>query len=693
VNLKIVLHRIAQGCGVCLPLLLIIGLLIPGCAGKRSDMLSSMIKPKQDRSEPGAADGESSGDRNSSSLIAGADSGVDNSQLSAFTAEEIIEGRPRLGTRVRSWFTRDSDALTAGDPFLNDETTADQEQAVEDVKDREAIASSESSGGGQSLASYETKQTAAKEPISEVKPWWQTGEPTEDRKGIASSGSRRVDELLSSFPTKQARQQQPEREAQSWWEAGTADAARASATMPPNEDALADAESPKTTFSGQFDSRLERLRAELNLDDRSVAAAEDAAAEDAAAGLPTAGLAAETQERPQQQDETATAASPTIASGSTVEQFNPFATAGEQSQELPIVAANGKTAAGQAYPSLLTQPRQSPGESRPTDTGVASAEDSHFQDAGSRVRMLMDEAQQDWQAWRLERAYRTAVAARDLALRENVEFLEGEERPRDLAEKIAFDFKQDVVTCQSPQALASKPFQQTDEVPVRSFSPPFGFEQLERLADPWMAGVVQGTTSSDLADRDVARSTSRKGVDASEPTVESRSSGVSLLPPDDDFPSDAEGRDWTHADPRDIRLANHRFSEFSRPGDQEIREQMRGLSAEDNQALLRNVADQRHRVLTSKGVQWPELPAAHQPAALKQRSSGPIQVAQAPRYTLADDMAVAASPESGPDGATAAAGGSLLGQFWHSQPIWFIGGLILLIAALRILPWPRKEDV
>jgi hypothetical protein len=683
VNLRTVIHRITQGCGDCLPLLLMIGLLIPGCAGKRSDMLSSSIEPKQD-AKSGAADGNSAGGGDASSLIAGADSKLDNSQVSAFSAEEIIEGRPRLGTRVRSWFTRDDAALVAGDPFLNDETPDDHKPGGDPVEERKASAGSETSTGEQSLASYQTPQTAGKEPISDVKPWWQTGDSVQDRAAVAGSNSRRVDELLAAFPTNRPAAKQPDSEPQPWWEDGTADDPQASGTTGPTTDSLVTAESPKTTFSRQFDSRLERLRAELNLDDASVAAAEDSPF----AATATAGFSGKPQAHPQEEqlagDGTARA-----AAGNAAEEFNPFALAGEPSHDLPIVAGNGETTSGQVYPSLMTQPRQ-PGEVQPAETGIASAGDT---DAGARVRTLMDEAQQDWQAWRLERAYEAAVAAHELAAREDVQFLEGEERPRDLVEKIASDLQQDTIGEEPSQAFASNLFQNTDESETRSAGAPFGFEQLERLSDSWAAGNDDRRTSGGLAETKLTESARPEQGDANDTIVASTSSGVSLLPPDDDFPSDAEGRDWDHADPRDIRLANHRFPEFSRPGDQQIREQMRGLSAEDNQALLRNVADQRNRVLTSKGIQWPELPAAHQPAALTEHSGGPIHVAQAPRYTLADDMAIAAAPASQGESATPAGGGSLLGQFWHSQPIWFIGGLILLVVALRLLPWPKKEDV
>ena len=162
------------------------------------------------------------------------------------------------------------------------------------------------------------------------------------------------------------------------------------------------------------------------------------------------------------------------------------------------------------------------------------------------------------------------------------------------------------------------------------------------------------------------------------------------MPPEDDFPSDAAARDWENADLRDIRLATHKFPDL-RPGEKEIREQMKGLSSADNEALLQNIADQKNRVLTSKGVVWPRLPKSHQPTPRVDRGDGPIRLAQAPRFALEDDLAV--TPVPTPANKADAPGGSLLGQFWRSQPVWFIGGLVLLIVALRLWPSSKPEEV
>jgi hypothetical protein len=690
VNLKTVPHRIAQGCGVCLPLFLIVGLLVPGCAGKRTDMLSSLIKPKQSDDEASLADEESTSDGDSSALVAGADNRLDNARLSAFSDEEIIEGRPKLRTRVRSLFSRD-DALTGGDPFLDDEKASGQQQPRSTAEDRQAIASSEGSLGEESLASFQTKPTDDKEPISDVRPWWETGDSAEDRKGITGSESARVDELLASFQTRQAAGKNTTAEAQPWWEAGSPDSSAASSTMAPTTASVVAAETPQTTFSRQFDSRLERLRAELRLDDNSVAAAADG---DEMFDELRAGHTAEQGASPQQSAPASASTNPVIAARDSLEQANPFASTSERSQELPIVAGNGEVPAEQAYPSLMTQPRQPVSAPESADGATASADGSLPLDARSRVQALMDEAQQDWAALQLESAYRTAVAAHDLATRENVQFRNEEVQPFDLARKIAADRDRDAVATtadQSAEALASNPFNTSHELGIGAAGTPFGFEELDRLANPWTDTESDRTTSRGLADPNVARTATQQQADTDEPIVASQTSGVSLLPPDDDFPSDAAERDWAGADPRDIRLATHRFPEFSRPGDQQIREQMSGLSAEDNQALLQSVADQKSRVLRSKGIQWPELPAARQPTALGERSSGPIQVAQAPRFSLEDDMAIATAPEQKWEG-TPGSGGSLLGQIWRSQPIWFIGGLILLIVALRLWPWPKKEE-
>lgn len=622
-NRKFHFHRAARACGLCLPLLLITGLAIPGCAGNRSDMLSSLIKPKQAET---ATAGEQADDEGTSALITGVDKQQKTSRLSAFSDAEIIEGRPRLRHRVRSLFSREDEATTAGDPFLQEES---KRQSSEAAEDRKAIASSEQGRVDDMLASFQN-QEQEKEPITKVKPWWETG--TTETSGTPAP----------------------------------AETATASADTPPKA-------APKTTFSRQFDSRLERLRAELDLDDKSIADTEKssdtsstpAAKTPRASGVPTH-AAIEVQ--------------PKIAARN-AQEANATAVDDVAAQQLPVVVGNARTGAEPATASLMTQPRLPAHESQ--NAPAASAADAAAAaDARQQVLALMDEARQDQQAWKLHRAYQTVVAAHKIAVREKVRFRAGEEQPRDLARKIAADVKKDALARRSgsaPRAFASNPFRETDDLGIRSAAATFGFDELERLANPWTAKPADQS----------AAATPRPALAGARP-AESQDSGVSLMPPEDDFPSDAAGRDWNDADPRDIRLATHKFPDF-RSADKQIRGQMKGLSASDNEALLQNIADQKNRVLTSKGIVWPRLPKGHQPLPRVERGDGPIRVAQAPQFALEDDLAVTPVPAAAAKADPSS--GSLLGQFWRSQPIWFIGGLVLLVMALRLWPSSKPEDV
>lgn len=684
-NPKTVLHRLMQACGMCLPLLLIVGLLIPGCAGKRSDMLSSVIKPKQDTGE---ADEGASADDDAASLIAGADSKNDNSRLSAYSAEEIIEGPPKLSRRLRSWFTRDDETLAAGDPFLDEESTTGQEPS-ETTSKRQAVASSDQNDNESSLSASRVSQTTATESIDDVKPWWEEGGAAAERRTPVGGQRSRVDEMLASFQTRKTLEQQSAEQKSvnsksAWWEAGSAEGSSATAQ---NAPATASAATPKTTFSDRFDSRLQRLRAELNLDETSVAATEAADADSRPATEPA--VAQHEQQQPvEQQTQPTIAPNPTIAARGTDDEFNPFATTQDSSQDLPVVAGNNDNIA-QNYPSLMTQPRTPSATPEAADDTASSADRS---DARTRVHELMADARNDWQAWRLDRAYETAVAAQELAVRENVQLHDVEDQPEVLVRKIAADRSRDAVPAladQSQEAFGSNPFDDADS--SGSSKTPFGFAELDRLANPWTT-TPEKSPSKAPADPASTLAEKQQNSHEADTVVQSQTGGVSLLPPDDDFPSDADARDWSGADPRDIRLATHKFPQFSRSQDEQVREQMKGLSAEDNQALLQNVADQKNRVLRSKGIQWPELPAAHQPRTVAERSAGPIQVAEAPRFTLEDDIAIAAPPDSAGETPATSSGGSLLGQFWRSQPIWFIGGLVLLILAMRLWPSPGRDE-
>lgn len=586
-----------HGCRLSLPVLLVTALLVPGCAGKRVDLFSTL-----DEFESAETAEKDSPEADDKGLIAKQDADEkDEKQLVAASSNDAdakstddVSTPVSLRQRLRSFvgLGGDKQEVATTDPFVDDDDAAD-----------EAAADNSSS---------KTAADASQDAIAE------TGRPS-------------VDELLASFATKTpavtAAGTKP------WWEADDAPATG-------SEQASANTASADPQFAQEFDSRLERLRAEL----ATVNSDSNSAASDAVDGP---------------------AVDPFLAASSSP------------------TSANAEDASAR---SLFG------GDQHPLDSNTSATLGA----AKPRIKAMLADARTDWENWNLRRAYRTALDAQELAVLENVTFTADEVSPQELAEQIAADLRGDsvsAVAASREKKPASSSLESLFTTSAKSSSA-IGFPDFSDAASPW------STPANSLND-------TRAGLpseDASQPT-ESRTSGVSLLPPDDDFPSETDSTDWNRALPSfgavppqptttvtedSIQLTNHKSPEFTLTRSQTPQDQFPGLSNEDNQELLTSVAAQRSRVLQPNDVEWPSLPAPAADVAGSSHRPGPIRLAEAPRFTLDDDLAPAMDAPAATPAARAPVSGSLLGQFWRSQPIWFIGGLVLLVIALRLLPWPRQ---
>jgi len=290
--------------------------------------------------------------------------------------------------------TRTKDTLATGDPFLEEKTTSGQDDDADTSDERQAIASSGPRGGEESLSTSQVTQTAGEESIDDVQPWWKAGGTAQDRTATTRSENSRVDELLASFQTAKSAQEQPANVEQPRWDAGAADNTVVSTASGQTAAAAASARTPKSTFSGQFDSRLERLRAELHLDNESGADAGDAIADVNAVDAVDERSAAE-QNGLQHQTQPTIAPNPTIAARGPDKQTNPFAATSGSSEDLPIVAGNAGPHTMQSYPSLMTQPRRAMLEPDFSSASTSSADIRNSVDARARVEALMADARQD----------------------------------------------------------------------------------------------------------------------------------------------------------------------------------------------------------------------------------------------------------------------------------------------------------
>ena len=612
-NFKSVFHQLAHKCGVCLTLLIAVAILVPGCAGKRPELLSSLIPQKSAADDEDSAGADVSDPVAAAGLIAEAETTRTKSRLSAFTEDEIIEGPPRLLKRLRNRFRHQEDLVVTSDPFIGDDavqtTTPKAKADLPAAKSRSTAAKSDGPTVEELLASFESKR--AETPTAQSDAWWMTD--------VKKNGSTSSDAKSSRSTAKPA----------------------SPATSLSQDD---------TKLAEEFDSRLDRLRSEL--------AGAETMAKNAALH------ADKVEENPFAAAETKLASTPSSLLTKPVEQLRNSTSADNLDSLTKEVS--------------LTQ----------TSTGTAS----------QRIKAMLADARRDRENWNLRRAYRTALDAQELAVLENVQFAADDVRPQQLADEIADDLRRDVIRPESSRhEIVNKEVATSDVNPFAGESDPlekavssrFGFPEFSATANPWT------TTTSGSSELPKASSEIEIVAESG-----SRTSGVSLLPPADDFPSDAARSEWglgmstsnpirSSSEEEEIQLTTHKSPEFTLTRDAQPRDQLPGLSGKDNKALLTTVAEQRSRVLESKSVEWPTLSAPNVKADEPIVKREPIRIAKAPRFALDDDAAAAPIvPKSTSSQAPAA--GSLLGQFWRSQPVWFIGGLLLLIVALRLLPWPRR---
>ncbi|MCA9076480.1 MAG: hypothetical protein KDA93_15750 [Planctomycetaceae bacterium] len=332
--------------------------------------------------------------------------------------------------------------------------------------------------------------------------------------------------------------------------------------------------------------------------------------------------------------------------------------------------------------------------------------------AKDRVKSLMNQAHDDWESWKLEDAYRKTLAAQELAVLEGVEFDVTDERPGDLAKRIASDIRKD-----SLSTTLSKAEPWTEE--ANSHDDAFS-EIASQTFESFASGTPNigwQTVSSQIAD------STEGGIP--EPTPQfpetevhpSANSGVNLLPPSsDDFPSEAEGESWSTTSANRYRRTHHHESteqnivnlawhddESSTTNDASSQPDWDDrpalvryesapdhvndeVSRESSEELLAHVAASRNRVLYSDGPQLPALPAPDTDA-IRRRNSEPVQVAATPPMIVGmnDRQASSVGTSAALPASQAATTNTSVASVWYSRPLWFVGGLILLMLSMRLL--------
>jgi hypothetical protein len=459
-----------------------------------------------------------------------------------------------------------------------------------------------------------------------------------------------LEELLASAnkpPAASDESRSGNEKSEAWWDSAPAEAAEvatASAEEPaptaePAEE-IVETSDDRIRFAREFDSRLDRLRAELSQAEPSGPQAAD-------------------------------------------QSLNPFA---ESSLKVdPLVE--------EQHPLTGAEEGVAPPVAHVADSKVRGSL------ARQRVALLMTEAHEYWQNWDLPTAYRTALAAQELAVVENVSFDVAEETPADIAARIAADIRREQWDTDEPE-VSSTPQEDAlaavapvaDSTPSTPPTVPVSTKKHTWSTIPAVPSWSQsaGGGAADF------------GVSRGEAAPESRSSGVSLLAPlDDDFPSESEqpsgpatgeGRsgsddvaippfststwpattgvnDAAAATSADTTLVRFESSE-SAPAPV--------LSAEDEQAIRSDVAATRSRVLESAPLEWPVLPVPGG-GDLASINDLPVELSAAPPVAL-DDTDFVTPPVAAVDGSSAAEEGS--SRAWAS---WVIGGTLLLVTALRLL--------
>ena len=488
----------------------------------------------------------------------------------------------------------------------------------------------------------------AKTAVATTDPFVDTQERSpSDSPASDSADTSSIDGLLASL--KRDTPDPAAAKSKNWWDEEPASAAAASSpTIAATEQ----------TFVEEFDSRLDRLRAKL------ASSPERSDRDD----VPLADLAAESTDVAKRN-----------AGTTTDDEYNPFAdrTVVKSTLGSPT-AADPQTAA-----DLLT-------ESSPPETELfAGSRDESRSAIKDRIEQMLSDARRERTAGELDRAYRTVLDAQALAVLERVDFAADEQNPQELARLIEIELRGGESEFAAPDELPHIAARPTSS-PESSF-PPFDFPELSPVAGSW----------DDLRDR------SEKASD--DPSVEvadaAAGSGVDLFPPDDDFPSEAARSDWDgksspfggsslegeNGAAKGIRLTIHEGLDDSLESPGASADQLPGFTEVDNQELLSNVSETRDRVFEVSKLEWPSLPKLKSDEARSTLSRGPIRVAQAPELALNEEMIVASADATEAGAKSSSDSGPLLSQVWRSQPVWFVAGLVLLVIALRLLPWPRDE--
>ena len=336
--------------------------------------------------------------------------------------------------------------------------------------------------------------------------------------------------------------------------------------------------------------------------------------------------------------------------------------------------------------------------------------------AKERVRHLLNQAHDDWESWRLKEAYRKALAAQELAVLEGVEFEVSDERPSDLAKRIASDIRQDSLTTSTSSSNAKS---WTDEGISEDRS--FG-EVASRTFESFAAGTPnvgwQAVSLQPSLSVETSQTARAPGFDSTDSdSIPAASGGVNLMPPaDDDFPSEAEGNGWnipastgmstsnnqgnahreivnlawpeTTAAPTETVSPRQEFEEGPTLVRYETDTNDRAIvrDHESTNDLMAHVAANRERVLQFDGPSLPALPAP-ETSSLVRGKSEPDQVASATPILLgvndrpASSIAVASPRQAVPAVTTDRSTASL----WYSRPLWFVGGLVLLMLSMRLL--------
>lgn len=341
--------------------------------------------------------------------------------------------------------------------------------------------------------------------------------------------------------------------------------------------------------------------------------------------------------------------------------------------------------------------------------------------AKERVQTLLQQAHEDWDSWKLEEAYRKALAAQELAVLENVQFDVADERPGDLAKRIASDIRKDSFTSTTTTKTNPWADESTSHDDVLGNSTSRDDDAFGRAASRAFSSFTAGTSTvgwqAAVSEHSTRPSLPQAGVDS--PDADSSTtgrSGVNLLPPsDDDFPSEAEGIPWQGsasakttntrtvsastnsvvnlAWPEDAKSARNKDEGPANEGPALVRYDSDAYTPtsqavnEDSKALWSQASANHDRVFPPAQAQWPSLPAPETSTANQRRDQSEQVAVAAPILLGVNDAPVASAHKTTAPTtvSTIHATDAPAARSWFSRPMWFVGGLVLLMLAMRLL--------